>query len=703
MFQKMLAKIFNVSPEVIEFISDSRQNFKQRLIVLAPLTAWASFFAAISPLILKLIIDSLTNNWTSFAGIPLGSVVLVFTVIIIGLGVINLLDNIFNYFKQVLLLKINQQTETFIEDKFMQFLTKFDGAFLGSENNLRLIRNLQWNIQPTQTKMLQIGQDTVQTIVGVATLIFIIPLIHPLLIILIVISVLADSVLDYFQNQSWRSYELLESRQSSQKSELNWRIIWHFNKLLENGWIGQILDSYRQRRGKWMKTAFAQKYNDQVFSLFINFSTSLLRVGTLFIAGWLFLNGQIEIGTLVVFELYITQIKNQMQSFGNIFRNLIELRFELFRYDFLIHIQPKLDYTISEKPVFKEIDNLVISNLNFTYPKFYEEEQAYLQQMKQRITGINDSENQSKILVHLKAVKESIKLNKGNKNNFVSRQILLFKNWIKLVISNHSLNISLRKNLVEELEELDKMFNGTQFQKTVLNSINLNLEKGKIYGIVGENGAGKTTLMKLIKRSIDTTSGDILISSQNLNEKYKLKNIDPLFWKKYIGNIDQNNFLWEALTVKENLFLGLEKDEIEKITDENIYAILKELELDKKIENLDLIIGENLELSGGQKQLLEIARIALQKKPIIILDEATNQLDANKEELVVNLLQKLKQNSIIIFITHRMTTTNKCDEIIILENGVVSEVSTPALLLKSKQANLFKTFWNKQISPNLNL
>jgi ABC-type multidrug transport system fused ATPase/permease subunit len=703
MIQKILAKIFNVSPEVIEFISDSKNNFKQRLIVLAPLTAWASFFAAISPLILKLIIDSLTSSWTSFAGIPFGSAFLVFTVIIAGLGTINLLDNIFNYFKQVLLLKVNQQTETFIEDKFMHFLTKFDGAFLGSENNLRLIRNLQWSLQPTQTKMLQIGQDTIQTIVGVTTLIFIIPLIHPFLVILIIISVLVDTILDYYQNQSWRSYELLESRQSSQKNELNWRIIWHFNRLLENGWIGQILDSYKGRRKKWLKTAFAQKYNDQVFALFRNFSTSLLRVGTLFIAGWLFLNGKIEIGTLVVFELYITQIKNQMQSFGNIFRNLIELRFELFRYDFLIHIKPKLDYSITNKPVFNGIKTLTISNINFSYPKFYEDEKAYLKEMKERISGVENAGNQSNILSSIKTLKENIKKAKNSKSNFVTRQLSLFVNWIKLIISNHSLSMHLRKDLVEELDELDKMFNGSQNDNIILNQINLKFEKGKIYGIVGQNGAGKTTLMKLIKRSIDTTSGDILIGSESISDEYKIKNIEPLFWKNYIGNIDQNNFLWEALTVRENLFLGLNATEIEQINDEEIYTILKQLELDKKIDNLDLIIGENLELSGGQQQLLEIARIVLQKKPIIILDEATNQLDANNEELVINLLQTLKQNSIIIFITHRMTTTNKCDEIIILEDGKVTNINTPAQLLNMNGANLFKTFWEKQVSPNLNI
>ena len=392
MYRKLLARIFNVSPEVIEFISDSKQNFQNRVKLLLPLAAWTSFFGAISPLILKLIIDSLSNRWTSIANVQFSSTWPVFLTIIIGLGVINLLDNIFTYFKNVLVIRLDHQSEGYLEDKFNTFLTKFDGAFLSAENNLRLIRNIQYSISDTQKKILQLGQSTIETAVGISTLIFIIPLIHPLLILLIVLSVLFDSILDYFQNQSWRSFELLESRQREQKNELSRRIIFYFNKLLENGWIYQITDSFKIRRSVWMKTDFSQKYNDQVFSLFRNFSSSFLRMGTYLVAGWLFLDGQIAIGTLVIFELYIAQIKNQTKSFGDIFRNLVQLRFELFRYDFLIHIKPKLDYTITNKPDFKTIQSIKISNLSFQYPKFFAEEKEYLDKMKQRIAGISNAE-----------------------------------------------------------------------------------------------------------------------------------------------------------------------------------------------------------------------------------------------------------------------------------------------------------------------
>lgn len=100
MFQKFLSRIFAVSPEVIDFISDSKANFRNKIALLIPLTGWASFFGAISPLFLKLIIDSLTNNSTSLASIQFNSVWVVILVIIGGLGLINILDNLFLIFKK---------------------------------------------------------------------------------------------------------------------------------------------------------------------------------------------------------------------------------------------------------------------------------------------------------------------------------------------------------------------------------------------------------------------------------------------------------------------------------------------------------------------------------------------------------------------------------------------------------------------------
>jgi ABC-type multidrug transport system fused ATPase/permease subunit len=128
--------------------------------------------------------------------------------------------------------------------------------------------------------------------------------------------------------------------------------------------------------------------------------------------------------------------------------------------------------------------------------------------------------------------------------------------------------------------------------------------------------------------------------------------------------------------------------------------VIKKVGLDKSINSLDQIIGEDLELSGGQSQLLEIARVLIQKKPIVIMDEGTNQLDAEKEDAIMQLLLEIKKNAIVIFITHRMTTCKNCDEVLVLEEGVIKASGNPETLLHSKQKNLYQKFWNLQVNSN---
>lgn len=695
MFKKTLAKIFAVSPEVIDFISDSKKNYIKRLWILLPLAAWASFFNVINPLFIKWIIDSLTQGWTSIGSIQLNSVWLVFLSIIVLLAVLTLIDNIFSYLKGVLLLRLNKDTESFLEDKFANFLTQFDGAFLSGENNLRLIRNLQWNIGSNQEKLILLAQKLVETVIGLATLAFVLPFIHPYLVILIFASVALDSLLDYIQNQAWRKYELLESRQNQQKLQLSWRINSSFNKLLENGWIGQILATYRQRRSNWIETSVAQGKSDQLFILIKSFSNLSLNIGSLVIAGWLFSTGQIPIGTFVVFELYISRVRGQLQGIGEIFRWIFELRFEFFRYDFLIHIKPKLDLKINKKPEFKSIDSLTVSNLNFTYPEFYVEEKEYFNQMKSRILGVTKIDKKLKQQTS-PSYEEGVRRTEGVMvNDTLESQNNIFKrffNYLRNKISHQSLSVWRRRNLEKELTELENMFSNSGQNKIILDDLSYTFKKGQIHAIVGYNGAGKTTLTKLIKRTIDPSSGEILINNTSL------KTIEPNFWKSYIAAIEQENFLWESLTVRENLLLGLSSLEASKITDIMLFKIINKVGLKDKITTLDLIIGENLELSGGQKQLLEIARVIIQQKPILILDEGTNQLDAEKEQLVLNLLQEIKKQAIIIFITHRMTTTKKCDQILVLQNGKIAATGTPDELLAKNQSNLFKSFWETQVN-----
>jgi ABC-type bacteriocin/lantibiotic exporter with double-glycine peptidase domain len=235
--------------------------------------------------------------------------------------------------------------------------------------------------------MVNLVSGLVEVVVGLGSLGFILPLLHPFLLVIIMFSVSIDSILDFWQNQLWRKIELIESRQSEQRWELKWRLNAYFSRFLENGWVKQIFGIYQNRRFAWSKTNIKQQEMDKLFAMFRGISGNLLRATSIIIGGWLFLRGDIAIGTLVVIQPYIDRIRSQLKGLGQIFRNIVELRFELFRYDFLLHLKPKLDYTKITKPKFKTINSIKIQGLGFTYPEFYKEEKEYFKKMRKKLVG----------------------------------------------------------------------------------------------------------------------------------------------------------------------------------------------------------------------------------------------------------------------------------------------------------------------------
>jgi ABC-type multidrug transport system fused ATPase/permease subunit len=682
MFKKILSKIFGVSDKVIDFISDQQNRYLKRLWVVVPLTIWSAIFYQVYPLFFKWQIDSLTQGWQKLFGKNFDTTWQVFLIIILGYFLLEILNKFFVFLRNIFLAKLNFETESYLEDKFTDFLTKFDGAFLSGENNLRLIRNLQWKINELEKKFTEVLQKSLESVFGLGALALVLPFIHPYLLVIITFSVIFDMVLDFLQNRSWRQFELLESRQSEQRNELKWRIIWYFNQIISSNWFKQINKTYQKRRQTLFVTQFNQGQIDRIFSFIKDISSVLTLTLASGVAGWLFLNGKIEIGTLVVFSSYFERLRNQIKTVGDLFRNLFELRFELFRFDFLLHIKPKLDY--SNIKIFKneQIESLQIKDLDFSYPQFFEEETEYLKEMQKRVGILEQIDNKEKT-------------QKLENSNF------LVKIWnvLKNRLAHQSMSVFNRQSLQKEFQELEQMFKKSQQNKPVLKQFSVKFEKNKIYALVGYNGAGKSTLTKLIKRTIDPTNGQILVETKKINsdknEQVNLKNIDPLLWKNYLVSMEQDSFLWDTLSVKENLLLGVDLNQT--ISDDEIWKIIKKVGLKDVITDLDLILGEGLELSGGQKQLLELARVYIQKKPIVILDEGTNQLDAQKESLIMDILQEIKKNSIVLFITHRMTTCVRCDQILVMENGKLTSKGKPQELLQTKQKNLFKTFWELQV------
>lgn len=210
----------------------------------------------------------------------------------------------------------------------------------------------------------------------------------------------------------------------------------------------------------------------------------------------------------------------------------------------------------------------------------------------------------------------------------------------------------------------------------VLDKLNLKIESGKTYGLVGKSGSGKTTIFNLLCKLYNINSGNILIDGID---------IEKLSEQAIRGNItiiNQNPYIFN-MSIKDNLKL-VKKD----VTDEEIYNACKLACLDDYINGLpekyDTVVGEGgVTLSGGQRQRLAIARALVQNTQIILFDEATSALDNETQTKIQHAIDNLKGNYTIIIIAHRLSTIVNCDKIFMLDEGKIINSGTHKELLSS--------------------
>lgn len=212
-------------------------------------------------------------------------------------------------------------------------------------------------------------------------------------------------------------------------------------------------------------------------------------------------------------------------------------------------------------------------------------------------------------------------------------------------------------------------------RKLVLKDINLKIQKGSKVAFVGESGSGKTTITKLLLHLYTPEKGSISIDGNNINDIQ----IETL--RDRISYISQETFLFSG-SILENLTLGLESVTLEEVVEASKISRAHEF-----INELPLRYETNLEenganLSGGQRQRLAIARALLKKSDILILDEATSNLDSITEKYIQDTLENIGENMTVIFIAHRLSTIKKCDNIFVMEKGELIESGTHEELVK---------------------
>lgn len=252
--------------------------------------------------------------------------------------------------------------------------------------------------------------------------------------------------------------------------------------------------------------------------------------------------------------------------------------------------------------------------------------------------------------------------------------------------SEYEINGTLKPEITGAIEFKDVHLAFPDSKEHLLKGVSFKINPGETVALVGKTGSGKSTIANLLVRLLETSKGEILIDGVSV------KDIEKHWLRNNIGLILQDPFLYTG-TVYENINIGNRNPETKVITAANVAAIHGDIaSFDKGYYTL---VGEKgVTLSGGQKQRISIARMLLLERPVLIFDDSLSAVDTKTDFKIRQALKEANPDLTSIIITHRITTARQADKIIVLDEGVVSNIGTHEELVKKDP--LYKSLWDIQ-------
>lgn len=244
-------------------------------------------------------------------------------------------------------------------------------------------------------------------------------------------------------------------------------------------------------------------------------------------------------------------------------------------------------------------------------------------------------------------------------------------------------------------EKYDITFSNANFAyengKTVLSNINFSIPQGKTFGILGGTGSGKSTIVQLLIRlyELEEGNGKIQIGGKDIKEI-------PLEWiRRNVGMVLQEPFLYSR-TIKENIAASRPEATMEEIRYAAKIACVDDAIMSFP-DGYDTLVGERgVTLSGGQRQRVAIARMLLQKAPIMVFDDSLSAVDSQTDSLIRKALKEQMKNATVILISHRITTLMGADQIMVLNEGEIEEMGTHQELIH--KAGIYRQIYEIQMS-----
>ena len=250
---------------------------------------------------------------------------------------------------------------------------------------------------------------------------------------------------------------------------------------------------------------------------------------------------------------------------------------------------------------------------------------------------------------------------------------------------------ALSESKDEIVEDGELSFENVDFKydvKKILNDVTFNIPQGKVSAFVGPSGSGKSTIFNLIERMYDIESGDIKYNHRSIYD------IPLSKWRNKIGYVMQSNSMMSG-SIRDNILYGINR----KVTDDELIEYAKLANCHEFImqfdEGYDTMVGERgLKLSGGQRQRIDIARSFVKNPDILLLDEATANLDSESEVKIQEALETLMEGRTTVVIAHRLSTIKKAGQIIFIDKGQVTGKGTHGELMASHEK--YKNFVTSQ-------
>lgn len=592
------------------------------------------------PYLSKLQLDLLTNQSPDLLGIITGEPYYLFILVIVTAGLMmvisymvgNLLDKFDDYLSFVVGRDFNAE--------IMRYLKRFDASLLTGKRNHLIVSGLQDGNMMLFDLWSSIGSISKNLVQFVVLLPLIIYLDSSLFIVLVGVNCVG---------LAWSIYDEKVRRQLDPIDDRIRNKLWSTENVLQSTGLHDLYlvggeKTIIERHQKLQRLQYLHQRSARIGSnrrsyvrMFID--QSGIVITALMIAHDVFA-GTMSIGTYTMITLYVGQLSGALESVFTTIRNSVEVRLRWRKFRYLYTLPTGYRDPIGKpRPLTSRTPiALALHNAAFQYPNMARHERQYLKYL------LRDTNTATK----------------------------------HLLIPDY---------LGNEMQQLIKdITRKTAAMPLVLQQISAEFTPGHVTAIVGENGAGKSTLIKLLLRAYDPTDGSVTINDQ------PYVNYQPNKLRQHIAYLSQEPFLIDGISVYENLLLGCKTRPDPK----QLTKILQLLDLhdiiDRLPKKIHSQIGSDTDLSGGQRQLLAVARIILQDRPVLIMDEGSSQMDAIRELTLLRIIRELavKKNKTVIMVTHRLTTARHADTIYVVHNGHLKESGTHKELVA-----LPKSFYGK--------